>query len=68
MEFIVTIGMETHTCPKCGTVFGAPKLLLNQRRLDYAPFWCPRGHRLTFIKPSTPDEGKDNASARPSKK
>lgn len=68
MEFAVTISMETHTCPKCGTVFAMPKFLLNQRKNDYATFWCPRGHRVAFIKPIAPNEGNKDANTGPSKK
>ena len=38
--------LEVAGCPACGTLYAAPKALMDQRRNEAGNVWCPNGHKL----------------------
>lgn len=40
--------LEATECCVCGTLFAAPKILIDNRRKIKGKFYCPNGHELTF--------------------
>lgn len=44
----VTEVLETHNCPSCGLLYGAPQEFFVKRREDGARFFCPNGHGISY--------------------
>lgn len=46
--------LTTIVCGECGVMFAMPEGLDRKAQADHSrPFWCPNGHRLTYVGKTT---------------
>lgn len=46
--FSVETLLETTVCGKCGAVFAMAQAMMNERKGNHQPFYCPNGHERSF--------------------
>ena len=55
----VSVEMVYQTCISCGVVFGLPKDLDAQLRLNHKSFYCPNGHSQLYTAKSEVEKLRD---------
>jgi len=63
-HILVTVEIETRTCPVCGVHYGVDKALIDRRLREGGHWFCTNGDSLSFIEPEVEKLRKQLASAQ----